>query len=165
MTRYKLFLLLLFVGFVLGTSGCASTTSCNVQTATNAQPVLLFQKTPCYGSCAAYNATLYADGSIRYEGIRNTPVMGELTLCLPAKQLKKVEAHLKLLDVAALKDNYLSPFTDLPSSYLTFYSQNKAEIRIKHQQDGPAELQQLIMLLDRAVTQLVQEHKQADNTD
>ncbi|WP_299757470.1 DUF6438 domain-containing protein [uncultured Pontibacter sp.] len=126
-----------------------------VQAQVQPQKLLLFQKTPCYGTCPAYNATFYTDGSVFYEGFRYAPVQDTLTLQLSKEQLQTLKITVKDLDYTSLKDNYLSPYTDLPSSYLTFYEQDKEVRRIKHQQEGPKQLQEFIKELEQLVMQLL----------
>lgn len=118
--------------------------------------LLLFQKTPCYGSCPAYNASFYSDGSIRYEGFRHVPVQDTLWLQLSKEQLSLVKESLESIDYPSLESTYNSPYTDLPSTYLTFYQEGKEMKCIKHQQNGPEKLRKLIENLDELVMELVQ---------
>ncbi|WP_415837241.1 DUF6438 domain-containing protein [Pontibacter korlensis] len=136
--------------------------SCTNSTARSNTPqeLLLFQKTPCYGTCPAYNATFYSDGTVLYEGLRYVPVQDTLSLRLTKNQLQEVQATLKDLNHTSLENNYLSTFTDIPSSYLTFYKDNKEVKRIKHQQEGPEKLQQVIKQLHELVMQLLNERQE-----
>ncbi len=161
--KYKQSINLLLLGLVLLlASGCArgsANQSINQSQGTNAAPpqkLLLFQKTPCYGTCPAYNATFYSDGTVLYEGFRYVPVTDTLTLQLSQKQLDQVKEALHSLDNTSLNDTYLSPYTDLPSSYLTFYENDREVRRIKHQQNGPETLQQTITYLHELVMELLE---------
>ena len=161
--KYKQSINLLLLGLVLLlASGCARGTAnqrINHSPGTDTGPpqkLLLFQKTPCYGTCPAYNATFYSDGTIHYEGFRYVPVTGALTLHLSEKQLQQLKETLDNLDYTSLEDTYLSPYTDLPSSYLTFYENDREVRRIKHQQDGPETLQQTITYLHELVMELLE---------
>lgn len=161
--KYKQSINLLLLGLVLLlASGCArgnankSINHAQGKDAAPPQKLLLFQKTPCYGTCPAYNATFYSDGTINYEGFRYVPVTGTLTLQLSEKQLQQVKEMLHKLDYTSLKYTYLSPYTDLPSSYLTFYENDREVRRIKHQQDGPEALQGTITYLHKLVMELLE---------
>ncbi|WP_276495700.1 DUF6438 domain-containing protein [Pontibacter litorisediminis] len=152
-------LYLLIAITLLGTavlSNCATGSAQSSHRQGPPQKLLLFQKTPCYGTCPTYNATFYSDGTVLYEGFRYVPVQDTLRLQLSEKQLKQVEATLQGLDYTALDNSYLSPYTDLPSSYLTFYKQGKEVKRVKHQQGGPEKLQQVIKQLHELVIPLVE---------
>lgn len=119
------------------------------------QKLLLFQKTPCYGTCPAYNATFYSDGKVFYEGFRYVPVLDTLTLQLTPEQLQEVKHAIQELDYTSLESSYPSPYTDLPSSYLTFYEGGREVKRVKHQQDGPEKLQKTIRQLHDLVMSLL----------
>lgn len=123
----------------------------------DAQPLLLFQKTPCYGTCPAYNATIYSDGRIRYEGLRYAPVQDTLYLQLEKKQLEELQQKVNKLSYNTFKSSYLSPYTDMPSTYITFYEQGREGKRVKHQQGGPEALQQLLKQLDTWVMEHVKQ--------
>ncbi len=137
--------------------GCASSTVQSTQAQEPPHKLLLFQKTPCYGTCPAYNATFYSDGSILFEGFRYVPVLDTVQLELTQEQLQKVQASLRELDYTSLESSYLSPYTDVPSTYLTFYEHDKEVKRVKHQQGGPEQLQQTISELHELVMRLLQE--------
>lgn len=146
----KLMLLQLTCLSVLLLAGCAGSASCNSQSQEPPEPLLLFQKTPCYGTCPSYNATFYTDGSVRYEGLRHVPVQDTLQLCLPKKELKELQALIRSTDYTTWENSYSSPYTDLPATYITFYEQGREVKRVKHQQGGPAALQQLQAKIGRA---------------
>jgi hypothetical protein len=44
--------------------------------------VLVFQRTPCYGTCPAYTATIFRSGKVSYTGERSVPVMGQHTFSI-----------------------------------------------------------------------------------
>lgn len=117
-------------------------------------PLIMFQKTPCYGTCPAYNATFYSNGKVYYEGFRYAPLQDTATFYLSGQKLQTLQKQLKDLEYTSLDDNYLSPYTDLPSSYLTFYQDGKEVKRVKHQHGGPDALQQFVMYLQEEVTRL-----------
>ncbi|MDX5480463.1 MAG: DUF6438 domain-containing protein [Hymenobacteraceae bacterium] len=119
--------------------GCGSTNACSASSGKQdpVQPLLFFQKTPCYGSCPAYDAMLYEDGSITFVGYAHVPATDTLQLCLPKQELARLRAAMQELDYASLQSSYLSQWTDVPSTYITFYRGGKEVKRIKHQEGGP----------------------------
>ncbi|MBF9254353.1 hypothetical protein I2I11_13690 [Pontibacter sp. 172403-2] len=145
-----------FCGILL--SGCAAATACHTSdVAQTPQPLLLFQKTPCYGSCPAYDATIYEDGSITYIGYRNAPVEDTLQLCLPKQDLQQLQKAVEALNYTSLQNVYRSQRTDQPSTYLTFYQNSREVKRIRHQEGGPPELLQFQEMVEELVMRLVEE--------
>ncbi|RIJ41504.1 DUF6438 domain-containing protein [Pontibacter oryzae] len=124
---------------------------------TEAIPILMFQKTPCYGTCPAYNATFYSNGKVYYEGLRYAPLQDTATFYLSGQQLHTLQKQLKDLKYTSLDDSYLSPYTDLPSSYFTFYQNGMEAKRVKHQRGGPDALQQFVTYLEGEVARLATE--------
>ncbi|MCX2741622.1 DUF6438 domain-containing protein [Pontibacter anaerobius] len=159
MLKFKLtywLLSLVLLGSIL-LAGCVKGTAQRNEPQKQPQKLLLFQKTPCFGTCPAYNATFYSDGSLLYEGFRYVPVQDTVRLQLTQEQLKQVQKSVQELDYTSLESSYLSPYTDLPSSYLTFYENDKEVKRVKHQVEGPEKLQQIIKELHELVMLLLTE--------
>lgn len=149
-------LVLLLAGLCsLPLSGCRNAAASDTVQAS--QPLLLFQKTPCYGFCPAYDATIYEDGSITYIGYRNAPIEDTLQLCLTSGQLQQLKTSMDSLNYASLQSAYLSQRTDQPSTYFTFYQNGREVKRIKHQEGGPPELLQFQDMIEGMVTGLVAE--------
>ncbi|WP_181163606.1 DUF6438 domain-containing protein [Pontibacter mangrovi] len=146
---------------VLLIAGCAAADKVESRGDKAPEKLLLFQKTPCFGTCPAYNATLYTDGSIAYVGLRYVPIKDSLQLQLPEKEFLELRKALQELNYPSLQKTYLSSYTDLPSTYLTFYENGKEQKRVKHQQDGPKALQDFITTLHEQIMQLVQEKAQS----
>ncbi len=122
-------------------------------------PFLHLQKPPCFGSCPAYNATVFTDGSIRFIRWREVPFEGDtVTLQLAPEALQKLQALKEKLHVDVLKKSYLSKWTDTPTFYLTFYAAGKVQKRIKHQEGGPEELLYFEKELNRILLQLAETH-------
>jgi len=139
-------------------SGCTSARARHTPGAAQTpQPFLLFQKTPCYGFCPAYDAKIYEDGGINYIGYRNAPVEDTLQLCLPKQDLLQLKKAAKALNYTSLQSAYRSQRTDQPSTYVTFYQNGREVKRIRHQEGGPEQLLQFQEMLDNLVMRLVEE--------
>ncbi|WP_347156878.1 DUF6438 domain-containing protein [Pontibacter chitinilyticus] len=137
-------------------SGC--TTSAVCQTSAAGQPaesLLFFQKTPCYGTCPAYDAMIYANGSITYTGYRYAPVQDTVQFCLPKQDLQQLKKDIEALHYTSLQDNYRAQRTDMPSTYLTFYKEGREAKRIRHQQGGPEALLQFKGKVEQLFTDLL----------
>lgn len=104
------------------------------------QPLLRFQKTPCLGFCPAYNATLYTDGSAAFVPFEKGEAQDTLHLQLTQQEVKQIKQEIKALNYPSLKNEYLSGWSDIPSTYLTFYENGKEVKRVKHQEGGPEQL-------------------------
>lgn len=137
----SLFILTLMLSIALGS--CAS--QATGQTSENSEPalpLLQFQKTPCYGPCPAYEATIMEDGSITFIAWGNVPIADNDTvkLSFSKQELHQLKTAIDELNYTSLQDAYLTEWTDRPTSYLTFYKDGKSVKRIKHQEGGPGNL-------------------------
>ncbi|GAA4428058.1 hypothetical protein GCM10023188_11870 [Pontibacter saemangeumensis] len=108
------------------------------------QPLLSFQKTPCLGSCLAYNAAVYMDGSATVVPFKNAHAQDTLRLQLTVQELQQLKQKIAALDYKLLQNSYLSDWSDISSTYLTFYKEGKAVKRVKHEEGGPAALVEFI---------------------
>lgn len=139
-------------------SACAASTSCQPTKGGQSPALLLqFQKSPCYGTCPAYEATIYQNGSVQFIGWEHVPVKDTVLLCLPRQQLLQLQTDIKQLNYMSLQDTYLSNWTDIPSTYLSFYQDGKEIKRIKHQTGGPEQLTQFQENLHKQLMQLLTE--------
>ncbi len=89
--------------------------------ATTPEPVLVFQRTPCYGTCPAYTATIFADGRVEYEGQRFVPVLGKHTLGLPVAKVNELLAEAKRIGFTKLDERYSQHTSDLPATIITVH--------------------------------------------
>ncbi|QKG58641.1 hypothetical protein GKZ68_19610 [Hymenobacter sp. BRD128] len=85
------------------------------------EPVLVYQRTPCYGRCPAYTATIYADGRVEYDGQRFVPLLGKHTLSLPPAQVAELLAEAKRINFSSLADRYAGHTSDLPATIITVH--------------------------------------------
>ncbi|MHA6247726.1 DUF6438 domain-containing protein [Pontibacter sp. CAU 1760] len=118
-------------------------------------PLLLFQKTPCLGLCPAYNATIYQDGRVVYVPFKNALAQDTLLMQMGRAEMDSLTKRIEKLDYHALDNTYLSGWSDISSTYTTFYQDGQAAKRIKHQEGGPEQLLQfqnwVHQLLERQV--------------
>lgn len=121
------------------------------------QPLLLFQKTPCFGSCIAYNATIYSDGSIAYVPYEKGAPQDTLPLQLKEQEFQQLKQEMQALNHKTLQSSYLSGWSDGSSTYLTFYENGKEVKRVKHQEGGPEALIQFQSFVAALLERLAKE--------
>ena len=83
------------------------------------EPVLVFQRTACEGTCPVYTATVFADGRVAYVGEYAVPVLGQRTLHLPATQVAALLAEARRIHFEQFKEQYRGTITDLPGTVVT----------------------------------------------
>jgi hypothetical protein len=112
-----------------------------------AEPVLVFQQTPCNGRCPTYTATIFADGRVEYDGQRYVPLLGKHTLALPPATVAKLLAEAKRLHFEQLQERYAGNTTDLPATIVTVRQPGAPAKAVYAAEAIPAELQAYINLL------------------
>lgn len=86
-----------------------------------AEPVLVFQRTPCYGTCPVYTATIFADGRVEYDGQRFVALLGKHTLSLPVATVNEMLAEAKRINFNKFRERYSGNTSDLPASIITVH--------------------------------------------
>lgn len=66
-----------------------------------------------------YNVRAYADGSVRFEGRRNTAVAGEVKIDIGPERIEKLLEHLRREGFWDLKDRYAMSPSDLDTTRVT----------------------------------------------
>jgi hypothetical protein len=91
--------------------------------------ILSIERTPCFGACPVYTATLYENGLLMYNGKRFTHSIGCHYAIISPSEIKKLRGWLEDDGIFLFKDKYpeedVAP-TDL-SSCLLFYRKGKIE--------------------------------------
>ncbi|TYZ06015.1 hypothetical protein FY528_19830 [Hymenobacter lutimineralis] len=119
-----------------------------------AEPVLLFEKTPCFGPCPVYKATIYADGRVQYEGEQNVPLIGKHALRLPADTVTYIRRQAESMGFGSLRSAYSQNVTDLPSTYLTLRQPDGSLKEVRVEGGAPAELEKLLAYIHRHIKQI-----------
>ncbi len=141
-------------------NGCnASQALSNSEAGQANQPLLLFQKSPCLGTCPAYNATIYQDGSISFVEFRNALAQDTIQLQLSEEELQQLKQELERLNYKDLQDSYLTNWSDISTTYLTFYEAGKEVKQVRHEEGGPQELIQFQEWLHTLIWQRAEEKK------
>ena len=111
------------------------------------KPVLVFQRTPCYGTCPAYTATVFADGRVEYDGQRFVPVLGKHTLQLPVATVNQLLAEAKRIEFNKLAERYSGNTSDLPATIITVHPLGQPLKAVFAETGIPANLQGYINYL------------------
>lgn len=148
---------LLLKGFVL--LGISLLVACAAGPAQrqNSVPLLHFQKTPCLGTCPSYEATVYTDGRVRYQGYDHVALTDSANFTLSKAELASLMAEIKALRTTPLRDTYLTQWSDMPSTISTFYQNGKEVQSVKHQEGGPDALLQFQEKIHLRLMQLAKE--------
>ncbi|RDV16402.1 hypothetical protein DXT99_04150 [Pontibacter diazotrophicus] len=123
------------------------------------QPLLLFQKSPCLGTCPAYNATIYQDGSISFVEFKNALAQDTILFQLPEEELRQLKQELEKLKYKDLQNSYLSNWSDISTTSLTFYEDGKEVKQVRHEEGGPQRLVQFQEWLHKLIWQRAEEKK------
>lgn len=123
------------------------------------QPLLLFQKSPCLGTCPAYNATIYQDGSISFVEFKNALAQDTVQLQMSGVDLRQLKQELETLEYRNLQDSYLTNWSDISATYLTFYEAGKEVKQVRHEEGGPQQLIQFQEWLHTLIWQRAEEKK------
>jgi hypothetical protein len=112
-----------------------------------AEPVLVFKRTPCFGLCPTYTATIFADGRVAYEGQRYVPLLGKHTLSLPPATVTQLLAEAKKIHFEQLQDRYAGNTSDLPATIITVRQPGTAAKAVYAEENIPENLQGYINYL------------------
>ncbi|MGI4835376.1 MAG: DUF6438 domain-containing protein [Janthinobacterium lividum] len=109
--------------------------------------VLVFQRTPCYGTCPSYTATILRNGQVSYFGDRFVPVLGARTLSLPPATVAALLDEARRINFNSLAPSYTGNVSDLPSTIITVYLPGQPRHRVRAESNIPAPLQGYIAYL------------------
>ncbi len=107
----------------------------------NGKVILRMERTPCFGACPVFTATLYENGLLLYNGKRFTHSIGCHYAIVSKSEIKKVRTWMEDDGIFLMKDKYpeedVAP-TDL-SSCILYYSNGKKEKNITDRSWGTPE--------------------------
>jgi hypothetical protein len=106
-------------------------------------PLFNMQKTGCYGRCPVYDAAIYPDGTVAYNGDENVSRIGYYEFKLTKNELNDVKRQIDDLDVLNLSNVYDGDITDVPTTILTFYLDGAAK-RVRARYNIPPKLTMFI---------------------
>ncbi|MFD1871446.1 DUF6438 domain-containing protein [Hymenobacter bucti] len=117
-----------------------------INTAPN-DTVLVFQRTPCHGTCPIYTATIFRNGKVAYEGERFVPRTGQHALALDPATVTAMLAEARRINFNGFAPSYSANVSDLPSTIITVYQPGQPRHKVTAEANIPAPLQQYIAYL------------------
>jgi hypothetical protein len=121
----------------------------------NAKAAVYIRKTPCYGKCPAYEATLYGNGQVLYNGKSNVELLGRYLFTLPVKTINNIQNQARRAGYHKLNKEYMvNP--DLPSVITTITYDGKTST-IEVQGNAPDRLKDLLVFIDQEVMTMTKE--------
>lgn len=83
------------------------------------------QRTPCFGKCPAYTATIMADGSAHYTGRSFAPREGEFTGTVDKATMQALFDRASSIGFFGFQDKYDAQVTDIPSTIIRVNADGK----------------------------------------
>ena len=124
-----------------------------INTAPN-DTILVFQRTPCHGTCPIYTATIFRNGRVAYNGERFVPLTGSHELHLDPATVTAMLAEARRINFNQLAPSYTANVSDLPSTIITVYQPGQQRHRVLAEASIPAPLQGYITYLKSKIDPL-----------
>lgn len=118
MIMKKLPLILFIFGVTIGSIACKSRKAKIQDTY-----YLEVSKTPCFGKCPIYTLSVFSDGNALLNAKRFMTLEGLYKVKINADSLALLSACVKAVNWKELEEEYLTGYSDLPSSELKYSSQ------------------------------------------
>lgn len=142
----KLLLLLIPISILIGCKSNQETTN-----NTSSEVVIEFKKTPCYGKCPVYNASIKSDGSMTYFGKTFVDNLGDFEGQISKEQIEEIYDLAERIGFFELNDNYDDKgITDVPSATTTINYNGKSKT-VYNRHNGPAKLRDLENLIHSTI--------------
>jgi hypothetical protein len=106
-----------------------------------------FSKSPCFGKCPVYDAVIYNDGTVDFNGKNNVSFIGNKRVYLSHFEMWYLTEQLANLNFFCLKDKYDGPVTDLPTTVVTVYKAADNRKTVVARYGIPTKLVQFIVAL------------------
>ncbi|TGD78835.1 DUF6438 domain-containing protein [Hymenobacter wooponensis] len=116
-----------------------------------AQPVIVFRRTPCFGTCPHYEASFYSDGRLQFEGFAYAPAEGKRELQLPPAVITRILQDAEKIGFFQMREEYPTNFSDMPSTILTIRQPNGTTKTVQAEENFPPSLQKLFDSIDQEV--------------
>jgi hypothetical protein len=114
-------------------------------------PVIVFKRTPCFGTCPHYEATIYADGRVSYVGYRYVALTGPHELQLPKGIVNAILDDARRLNFATYDERYSQGSTDLPATVLSIRQASGQLKTVQAEEGTPPELEALLKYISTEI--------------
>jgi hypothetical protein len=89
--------------------------------------VVTFERGPCFGACPVYTLTVFADGSVAYNGVAFVLAEGNQQSSLASEEVDHLYQIIVEADFFGLQDRYEVAVSDLPSLLTTVAMDGQAK--------------------------------------
>lgn len=113
-----------------------------------ASPVVTLKRTHCFGTCPVYELSVFADGTVEWNGKQYVGTVGEASAMLSKQQVDDLIQTLAASRFSTFQNSYKSQTTDLPTTFLTF-TYDGATKTVEDYASGPDELHRLELLVEQ----------------
>ena len=130
--------------------------SVQAQQKVDSEILITIERESCFGSCPAYSAQIYADGTVIYVGISDVKVTGKRQHKISETKVKELIAAFEKVNYFSLKDKYQSDengmsMTDLPTTTTSISIKGKQK-KVVNYYCAPKELSELEDFIDKAAS-------------
>lgn len=137
MNNKSIFLTLLIAAFFLA----CGTNQKVLSKKQSASFFLKIEKTACFGSCPIYTMIILGDSKADFTGVRFVEKMGKYTSDIPDSTFRSIVSSSLDADWEDYDSSYLTGYSDLPSTILTFSIASGDTTKVMIESDiGPKEL-------------------------
>jgi hypothetical protein len=112
------------------------------------EPLIIFQRTPCFGQCPDFTFSLYKDGYAQYEGGRFAPLKGKYYKTFSKNEVKAIVKQFNAACFYTFKNEYTAIISDVPNTYITYNYKGKHK-KVTDHWNAPQELRNLENSLDK----------------
>ncbi|MBE37240.1 MAG: hypothetical protein CMP50_01040 [Flavobacteriales bacterium] len=116
-------------------------------------PILIMNRTACYGTCPQYSISLYDNGLVRYEGKMFVDKIGCFTATISSTLIDDFKSALYDVKFFEFKNEYDAYVTDVPSVILEVTLDTKTH-KVVDRFNGPVELKRLHKQIDSIVNNI-----------
>lgn len=95
------------------------------------------ERTPCFGRCPWYTIYIESNGLIRYEGKKDTDLLGQYEGTVPKDEVSALFKWLQKQSLPKVEASYPVTISDLPRLHVA-YKNKGVNVAIKNAQEGPA---------------------------
>ena len=131
---------------VLLVIGCKSTQ----QSKTAAYPIIILEKTTCFGTCPSFIFKVYPDGTVSYLGREFTERLGNFKATVSKEQLAELRLKFDQAKFFSFANVYSASIKDLPTTFL-YYDDGSQNTKITDYYGAPEELKNLEVEIEKFI--------------
>jgi hypothetical protein len=137
------------IAFFAATAGAQATRSHSHGSVklTGPAPLITMERTQCKGMCAEYKLSIYADGTVIYEGKANVSKAGFWRATVPKERVDELAAQFDRIGFTALQPSYGGGLSQNPVAILS-YRHSDSTKTVSHDEGSPFSPKALTALED-----------------